>query len=263
MQTVLKTELKRALVSRGMLISLLAGCGIVLWHQIVYVWNPAVELENEFCPESLFYNWIGASCFPMQSYLYYLILPILAVLPTADSLFQDIHSGYYRNIYLRHKKKEYLAAKYISVFVSGGGAVVLPLLLSLLLTALRFPALRPEPIMSYGPLRTSVGFLMFYKHPWIYTGIFLIIDFVFAGGIAGISLLATYFAEHKFAVLIAPFVCYYFVFSLDDLLGGYDIAPNYFLMPGFEKNNIWEYVIGIAILFLTAIIYFWKGYKRE
>lgn len=263
MKILLETEIKRAFFNWRMMISLLIGSGIVLWHQCIYVWNPLVPLENEFCPGSVFYKWIGASCFPMQSYLYYLILPLLAAIPAADSFYEDFRSGYYRNIYLRHKKKEYLVSKYVSVFLSGGCAVVLPLLLSLFLTLLRFPALRPEAIMDYGPVRSSVGFFLFYEHPWIYTNIFLVIDFIFAGGIAGISLLASYFTEHRFSVLAAPFVCYYFIFSLDNLFGGYDIAPNYFLMPGFERNHIWEYIIGIIILCLVAILYFWKGCKNE
>ena len=260
---MLKTELRRAFLSKGMLASLAVGIGIVLWHQYSYIWNSNIEMKNEFCMESLYYNWIGASCAPMQSYLYYLILPILAVLPAGILYHEDLHTGYYRNIFIRNRKKEYLLAKYISVFLSGGTAVVLPLFLSLSLTAMRFPALLPEPIMDYGPNRSSIGFHLFYEHPLIYTFLFLGIDFVFAGGIAGISCLASFFTEYKFAVLITPFVCYYLLFSLDNIISEDTFAPNYFLIPGFDSNNIGEFIIGIFVLALVALLYVWKGQRRE
>lgn len=256
-------EAKRALLNKGMAASLLIGIGIVLWHQYQYVWDPEITMYNAYCAESIFYRWIGASSFPMQSYLYYLILPVLACLPAGGSYFEDLHNGYYIHIYIRNQKKEYLIAKYTATFLSGGVAVVLPLLVSLYLTALRFPALSPEPIMSFGPDARSFGYHLFYSHPWLHTGLFLLIDFIFAGGITGIALFATFFANYQFTAFITPFVCYYFVFSLDGLLGNMNFAPNYFLLPGFYRNTIWEFLIGILILAAIAAAYYWKGKRLE
>lgn len=263
MRKRIEVECRRAIFSPGMATALLVGMAIVLWHQYQHVWASEIEMYNFFCPESLFYRWIGASCFPMQSYLYYLILPVLASLPAGVSYFEDLHTGYYRNMYLRNQKKEYLMAKYIAAFVAGGIAVTLPLIVSLYLTAMRFPALAPEPIMSFGPDRNSVGFSLYYSHPWLHTILFLVLDFIFAGGLAGIALLATFFTNYKFAALITPFVCCYFVFSLDNLFGSNNFSPNYFLIPGFERNNIWEFVIGIGVFMVVAGIYYWKGKRVE
>ncbi|MDD6071573.1 MAG: hypothetical protein PUC12_12305 [Clostridiales bacterium] len=256
-------ELRRVLCSKGMLSALIVGISIVLWHQWQYVWNPSVSLYNCYCPESVYYNWIGASCFPIQSYLFYMILPILASLPAGLSYFMDLHTGYYRQLYLRNRKKEYLTAKYISAFLSGGFAVVIPLIISIYMTAMRFPALRPEEIMDYGPNRTSVGFFLFYEHPWLYILLFLAIDFVFAGGFATISLLSSFFTEQKFAILIMPFAFCYLLFSLDNIFGSNDFAPNYFLNPGFEKNNVYEYAIGAVMIFVVGVAYFILGRKVE
>ncbi|MCX4269956.1 MAG: hypothetical protein OSJ62_15035 [Lachnospiraceae bacterium] len=257
------TECKRAFFSTGMVTALLIGIGIVLWHQYQYVWNVGVEQYNIYCPESVFYKWIGASSFPMQSYLFYLILPILACLPAGTSYYEDLHSGYYIHIYTRNQKKEYLFAKYTAAFLSGGIAVVLPLVLSLYFTAMRFPMLAPEPIMGFGPNARSVGAILYYKHPGLHTLLFLGIDFIFAGGIAGITLLTTFFTNYKFTALITPFVCYYFVFSLDNLLGVMNFSPNYFLIPGFFRNTIWEFLIGILILAAVAVGYYQKGKRLE
>lgn len=263
MKRQILTECRRAFFSSGMAVALLIGIGIVLWHQKQYVWNPEIEFYHAYGVESIFYRWIGASSFPMQSYLFYLILPVLACLPAGGSYYEDLHNGYYLHIYMRNQKKEYLFAKYIATFLSGGIAVVLPLVVSLYLTAMRFPALPPEPIMSFGPDARSVGHDLFYSHPWLHTLLFLMIDFIFAGGIAGIALLISFFVNYKFTALITPFVCYYFIFSLDNLLGEIDIAPNYFLIPGFFRNHIWEFLVGILLLTAVAAGYYWKGKRLE
>ena len=265
MKQILKNECKKAFFNKGMILALGIGCTIVLWHSWQYLFAPNVKDTNDFCQESVFYNWIGASSFPMQSYLYYFILPLLAVLPAGISFYQDIHTGYIRQIYTRTSRRDYLVAKYLSVFLSGGVAVVLPLVLSFYMAAVRFPLLKPEPIMDYGPDRTSFGFELYYNHPILHTLVFLGIAFLFAGGFAGFSFLATYYTEYKIVVLITPFVCYYFLFVLDSMMVNQEIriAPNHFLIPGIDINTIWNYIGGIVIFLISFVWYYKKGKAYE
>ncbi len=92
---------------------------------------------------------------------------------------------------------------------------------------------------------------------------FLIVDFVFAGGIASIALLVAFFAEHKFVVLMSPFITYYFIFSLNNIIGAGSYAPNYFLIPGFYQNYIWEFIISFAVIIIIFIFYLRKGLTNE
>ncbi len=265
MKQVLKNECKRAFFNKGMLLGLGVGIGIALWHAWQYMLAPDVESVNAFCMESVFYNWIGASSYPIQSYLYYFILPLLAVLPAGTSLYQDLHTGYIRQVYTRISRKDYFIAKYISVFLSGGFVVTVPLLLNFYMAMVRFPLLKPEPIMDYGPDRTSFGFEFYYSHPVVHTVIFLIITFLFAGGFAGIACLTSYYTEYKIVVWFTPFVCYYFLFVLQALIKNDKImiAPNYFLIPGFSLNTIWDYIGGIVLFLIVAIWCYRKGSVYE
>ncbi|MCI5640772.1 MAG: hypothetical protein MR316_07345 [Lachnospiraceae bacterium] len=264
MKNCIKIECRRAFSNRGMLASLVIGVLIVAWHQWQYVLPIKVINEESFCPESVFYNWIGASSFSLQSYLFFLIIPLLAVMPAGSSYHKDLGNGYDRQFFLRGQKKSYLFAKYAAVFLSGGVAVVFPLLLDFAVTALQLPLLKPEPIMSLGPDAGNIGFSLYYEHPMVHTVVFLVIDFLFAGGIAGICLFASFYSDNKYMVLIAPFAMYFFVFSMDNLLGGQSmISPNHFLVPGFEKPIVAEYVIGLFVLLLFAACYWWKGNHYE
>lgn len=260
----MKIELKRSLNNKMMLLSLLLGCTISISHVIQYVFVKDVyDSSIMWCPESVYYNWIGASSFPMQSYLYYLILPILAVLPAGTLLYDDIKSGYVKNVFIRTKKSNYFIAKYVAVFISGGIAFVLPLIINFVLTSMWLPNLIPEPIIGIGPSLTSVGYEVYYSHPLLYNGLFLLVDFIFAGGMVSISLIAAYFVEHKFVVLISPFISYYFLYSLNNIIGINSFAPNYFLIPGFYQNYIWEFVISFAIIIISFIFYLGKGLTNE
>lgn len=260
----MKIEIKRSLKNKMMLVAILLGCAISISHAIQYVFVKDVyDSSIIWCPESVYYNWLGASSFPMQSYLYYLILPILAVLPAGTLLYDDLKSGYVKNVFIRTKKRNYFIAKYVAVFLSGGIAFVLPLILNLILTSMWLPALIPEPIIGIGPSLTSVGYEIYYSHPLIYNCLFLIVDFIFAGSMASISLLVAYFVEHKFVVLMSPFIAYYFIYSLNNIIGNNSWAPNYFLIPGFYQNYIWEFVISFVVIIIIFIIYLGKGLTNE
>lgn len=265
MKQILKNECKKAFFNKGMLLALSIGIGIVLWHSFQYIFSPTVKDVNAFCRESVFYNWIGASSFPMQSYFYYFLIPLIAVLPAGTSFYEDIRTGYIRQMYTRMPRKNYLVAKYSAVFLSGGIAVTLPLLVSFYLAMIRFPLLKPEPIMDYGPDRTSFGFSLYYTSPIWHTILFLMITFLFAGGFAGIAVLTTYYTDYKIIVWLTPFVCYYFLFVLQSMIGTEHvmIAPNYFLIPGFSKNSIWDYIIGILFFICSFLFYYKKGEQYE
>ena len=260
---VLKNEMKRSFFNKGMVLSLLMGIGIILWHQVQYVWNPAHELNNGVCMESVYYNWIGGSCAPMQSFLFYFTIPLIAVLPCGCTYFDDLKSGYIFQMSTRGVKKDFLLSKFISVFLSGGFVIGVSLTLSFLMTAMKFPMLLPEPIMGLGPDMKSFDINFYYQYPFLHTVLFIFIDALFAGGLATISLVASFWMNHKFIIAIAPFIFYYFLFSLDQLLGGNDYSPNYFLIPGFSPHLIIEFVLGVFMMVIVFTYFYSKGKKVE
>lgn len=264
MKVLLKNEWKRMWYSKETVVALLLGCGINIWYAVQYIWRvPVYDKIYSFCPESVFYRWIGAFSFPVQSFLYFLLLPLLVVLPGGGTYHEDRKKQYTVNIYTRCAKWKYLLAKYIAVFLSGGMVFVLPLILSLFLSMVHFPMLCPEPIVGIGP--SQVGFMheIYYSHPWAYVIIFLCIDFIFAGGIATIALTVTPYVEHRLVAMLIPFIVYFGIYCINNMVGQMDYAPNYFLISGMSENNIWEYVAGVAVLTGTSVLYFVKGWKDE
>ena len=106
-------------------------------------------------------------------------------------------------------------------------AVVLPLLVSLGICALVFPAVKPNVIynhyFAFG--HESMGSALFHTHPLVYTLLYLGIDFVFSGLFACLSLTTAFFFRQRLAPLVVPFL----------LLIGADLLRTFFLYISYVE----------------------------
>ena len=273
MKAIYTNEIKRAFNTIGMKLALLVGCALSVWHVITVIMPisegqnyelSANAIDDLYVPISLFSTWMGNELFPIQSYIFYLILPLLAVLPFGSSFFEDIKSGYIINVCTRVEKKIYFKAKYLAVFLSSGVAVVAPLLLNLVLSSMFMPAFIPDngTVGTISP--TTMAYEVFFTHPLVYVLMFIVIDFIFAGVIATLSLSYTYFTEHRFGVMIVPFVFYFFIYSLTNLIDKTDYSLFFMLNGGANNNYLPMYILYFLLFFiLSYVIFMWKGKKQD
>lgn len=270
MKRILKLELSRAIRSRTMISALLIGFIIVISHNIQYntldinLMKMASKYPKPmYSPPNAFTSWIGSS-YTAQSFLYYLILPILACIPFADSFFTDRKNGYVKNVLIRVNKKDYYRAKYLATFISGGIAVTVPLIINFIITSMTLPSYTPN-VASYGHIgQVSMWSELFFTSPYIYILGYLIIDFIFSGFIATIGLSISLLAEYRFMVLIAPFLIYVFIYSI---LGSFNLEsyiPLVFLQPCSYKNKFIIILLETVIIFLvTSTTFLVKGIKED
>lgn len=162
------------------------------------------------------------------------------------------------------EKKIYFKAKYLAVFLSGGVAVAAPLLLNLVLSSMFMPAFIPDngTVGTISP--TTMAYEVFFTHPLVYVLMFIVIDFIFAGVIATLSLSYTYFTEHRFGVMIVPFVFYFFIYSLTNLIDKTDYSLFFMLNGGANNNYLPMYILYFLLFFiLSYVIFMWKGKKQD
>ena len=273
MKTIYTNEVKRAFNTLGMKLALLIGCGLSIWHVVSVIIPQSSQIGYElsveaidplYVPTGLFNNWMGNELYPIQCYIFYLILPLLAVLPFGSSFFEDRKSGYIINVCTRVDKKTYYKAKYMAVFLSGGVAVATPLLLNLIMSSMFLPALLPDNGSNGTISPVTMLYELFFTHPLIYILMFIVIDFLFAGVIATLSLSYTYFTEHKFGVLIVPFVFYFFIYSLTNLINRTEYSLFFMLNGGANNNYLLVYILYFLLFFvLSYIVFMWKGKKQD
>ena len=143
-----RTEIHRAFFNKLFLLSLAIGCAIAVAHIFQFVIPDMAEegLYGEEWPRSAFTRWMGAWGYPIHIELFYFLTPILAALPFGWSLCSDSKSGYLNQIYTRGRRGRYLAAKALALFVSGGTAVAVPLIVNFVGTACVLPMILPDPV---------------------------------------------------------------------------------------------------------------------
>lgn len=265
--SILRIELKRAFSSYGFYFSLIIGALISLFH-IIFVIIPLNRDLDSFIlqnspmsyPGWLFSDWLGGRLYSVFSYLYFMILPLLASLPHGDSFFTDVKKGVISNICIRTGKKDYYFAKYLSTFLSGGIVVIIPLLLNFLLSALLLPSMKPEVAFWNTTVNEKSAFPnIYFTHPLIYILIYIFIIFIFSGFFGTLSLVCSYYVNYHFLVIISPFICYIFLIAFFGLIGIETFQPNNFLHPAYGENGLPGLVIETFLLFLIT----WFGFAHK
>lgn len=266
MRKMLKFELHRAFHHKFFLIALLIGTVIAVSHVFqnvlpMYKYLLSTAADGLY-PHSVFDKWIGGEGHSLQPMLFYLLFPLIAVLPFADSYFSDVQTGYMKNICTRTEKKNYCIAKYCATFISAGFVIVFPLVLNLILTACILPSVPPDPVAgTYGIWEFTTMGSIFLRFPYLYVLIYLLIDFIFGGLFACLSLVASFFVSNKFIVLLVPFVSYLFMYAV---FGNSMWNPAIFLSP-FSRMNVTIplWIMGGILFILTTVVFFYQSNRNE
>ena len=220
MMQMLRTELKKALCNRMLLLSLLIGCVLSLLHvwQIQGDVSPLIQdMKNmlsydpnyavSFDGVSLFIHWMAHSFLELGSSIFYFIWPLLAAIPYGCSYYQDRKSGLFNQMVSRCSVKQYYFSKFMAAFVSGGIVVSIPVLLNLLVNALFLPAIKPNPgLPLYLILNGQAFSALYYTHPWLHGLLWCGLDFLWGGIAAGLCFLFGSRPRHPVVILTTPFL---------------------------------------------------------
>lgn len=265
MNKMLKIELNRAVHSRGTMISLSCGSLLAIIHFVICVLPLREFIDGDIYPLSAFSKWMCGDDSTVFPTLYYFVLPVLVALPHAGSLWEDIQSGYIKNIAVRVKKEQYMIAKYLAVFITGGSVAIIPLILNFMLTGLVLPVIIPQSNTGYFPI-FSYSLLgdLFYSHPLLYLGANLSINFVYMGLLATLALLATYWCENLFTTVLTPFIVYLFLYALTQITELHQICPMGFLRASQPVVTEVEILLGECLIMVCAGgVCYYAGTKKD
>lgn len=255
-------ELKRAFESAGTKISILIGSVIVLTDLVMFYLEYGSANNRR-----LIQAWIGTDYQFAYNGLFYILLPVLACLPYAGSYFQDIHTGYDKNICIRISRKQYLFSKCLAVYVSAFVCTTVPLLLNLFLAAGIYPNALPLRLdflcVSASDIQRFPVLCSLY--PVVYCLVFILIDGLFAGALALVSIAVTKYCRSQFTTIITPFVIYIITSLL--MTGGENrsIAVMEMLNPIQNYTSTYQEMCIMYLFILTSsVIAIWfLGRKRD
>ena len=126
MKRLLKAECKRAFFNKTFYLCLGIGAILCIWLLCIQtaearevdrlIREYGIEKAGLYYPRSLYNSFICLDYAYLPSTILYTIFPLLVTLPHAISYYRDKKSGYIKNILIKADKKDYYAAKYLSVF---------------------------------------------------------------------------------------------------------------------------------------------------
>lgn len=271
-RNVLKEELNRALKGNGMVLALIIGCVITISHMLKYqlpaYYNNAMMDYERFpmlYPFVVSDTWLAGNMSTLESFIYYLILPIVAVLPFGTSYFTDIQSGFLKSMYMKTTRREYLMGKYITTFLSGGIAVTLPLVINLIGALIFLPNLSAQVTMPYNGIGAA-HFLneIYYTYPLIYIFFFLCLDFVFGGIFASVALTCSFLSDYKIVVMICPFFLQLTIHVFVSFFDKVDYSSVFFLNSGYGIKHLGVVFIYILLgICIPFFIFLCKGKKED
>lgn len=273
MRKQLAIEFRRLLKSPQLYIALAIGIFIAI-SQIIQTTLPLAEanksgfyLEQKVIPHSLFTCMLGMGrgSFSWQDSLLKNLIPILAALPFGISYYIDKKTGYVNSIYIRERKGEYLTAKYIVTFVSGGFVTAIPVLVNFIGTAMVVPLINPIKGTHYFVNVADFLQSIYYNTPVIYILIVCLLYFIIGGLFATMCLGATYLVDMMFLVQLFPVI---FVYLYNMLVGtvhflGLDSTYSILSTEIDQNMTIGKLLIFLAIISVFSILYFYKGLKEE
>lgn len=276
MTRILKLELRKAFFSPLYLISLLVSLTFVLisaYYMLRLFYGPygrpaILEIYDKsdqmmeiiFEGRSLYTGWIGAEINSPVNLSFFFLLPLLAMLPCGLSLASEIKTGYTKLIIPRCGRKNYILAKLISAFLSGGSVIALSLIFSVLFVALFLPAITPKVINSmYFPvLHGDIFSTMAYSKPMLFIICYIGLDFIFGGLFACLPVAAAYIVTKSVHAVLGSFlltiVCSLFRnFFL--YLSYIEVSPIYLMraVPISNSSRIWMVVAWFVLYSLVTI----------
>ena len=285
MCSVLKLELKKAFKNKFFWISVVLGCLITLLsfeHMVNMYYEGMSAISGNstdiiYDPHiginTVFNCWIGGEPFSLGSSIYFFVFPLLIALPYGWSYSEERKCGYRRMMITKTGKKKLLLCKICSSILSGGVAMVLPLIFNFWMTLLVVPAILPDVTMNmfYGVFGGSFLAELYYTVPFLYVAIYLFIDFVYCGFLVCICMAVSGIVRQKWGVVLIPFLLLLFVHVITDYIYSdpsvayKELSPLYFLRGvevrySFSGSIILLFAIGLLVISLIGII---KEYRNE
>ncbi len=285
MKSMLGVELRKAIKTKGFLFS--AAIGIVMailqtmwFYNNVYCVNDELYIDvlgmdymddnyGNWFECGILEGWLGCETYSPYNQMFYIVFPLLATIPYGISLYNEWSSGYAGQMIVRSGRKIYLCGKLIAVFVSGGLAVVVPLLVSLLLAACYLPAIGVDPVsMQAVVTNRDMWANLYYEYPVVYASCYIVFDFIYGGLFAVLAMVSSKWFDNRFGILVFPLLVhcalYYGISNLFPQIRVYN--PSVYLNPAQLSGTNVFLCIGIITLVLLigqSLIYWFSNEKRD
>lgn len=273
---VWKVEIKKALRSKGFQVAIIIGILICILQMVWVYRNTYAVNESEYqhvmtlsekdegygtwFEMGILEGWLGCEVYSPYNQLYFIIFPLLAAMSYGLSYYNEWESGYAGQMLIRCGRKTYQNAKFGAVFISGGLAVTIPLLLHLIGTACYLPAIGVEPISRQAMVANrDIWSGLYYEAPVLYALCYTGVDFVYGGIFACMTLAGSKWFSNRFAAVLFPMVvyctCWFGLTSLVQEWNLYNVMIhiNPAQIYGTDQLAVLSFITGVLLICIVAV----------
>lgn len=284
MKNTIRSELYKALTNKMLYIAM--AIGLAFWtmdvlengkmmayfdENLEWAVNSGLRVGTGHEGYSLFFLWSGLAPQTKGANLFYTVWPVLAAMAYGWSYSDERRSGVYNQIAARTSAKTYYISKYIAVFVSGGMAVAVPVLLGLLGNAMFVP--HAIVLQGLGAVRNN-NFLseLYYTIPWAYGLIWCGVTFLCGGAAACLCFTVGTKLRYGVMVMLTPYAIYVALDALTNSLRTSVLHDVVLVLsplrlawstPGWANPEWWVFMmLGMLTAFSFGVGY-WQVVKHE
>lgn len=246
-------DIKRQVLSIGMVLSLVIGLIMLLID-----YYPEIR---GFFDLGIIYNYDYLYFFEhcLNSGLYLIFTPLVAVLPGVIQFCDDYNYGYSRLIITRVKKKEFLAKRYIATVICGGIACALPLIVIGICSIIFCDAPTELNLLEDSKIYESMEALwdgkVFMAHVCLYA-------FIFGVVWSSIGLMFVVLIPNRYVALGAPLAVFYIAHIICSVTDNFLYSPTNTLYINYQNSQLFVIIYQLILLTVSATVYILVGNRR-
>ena len=218
MRRLVRYELNRAFVNHWFVIALVLGCLFAVVCAITsyasFLGGEAAKLTPDewlgLTSGGSYAQWMGVGSLDTLSlrYVFFMVAPLLAVMPYAWSYRSDVIDGTICQIGSRASAERRLFAKALAVFLTGFSVILIPYLLNFAILVCLVPSYCPSIVESLylGISDPCAWSDLFYTKPLLYVVINSLANATLCGTWALVVLAVSFVVDNRVSLLAFPYV---------------------------------------------------------
>lgn len=266
MYHLLAVQVKRLFYSKLFYISLLIGSAITIaqYIQMTTIIFSSEKMVKSIIPDSTYLLWLNINLSELTN-LFFMLLPILAVLPFSIQLLVDKKTNYSQFMIMKSGKYTYLFSMIIVSSISGFLVIFLPILINFFLFSLTFPAISPSPFIYYMYGLDWFDTLFYELHlsyPLIHALFYIFLSGLIGSLFAALATTLCLFFRYTLIILTIPLIINLITSLLSEFFE-IGISPMLFLnMTSSVPIYLWSTLMFCCFMIVCTLILLSIGVRR-
>ncbi len=202
---------------------------------------------------SVFIRLIGFDYTGYGTVIFIFTFPIIVTLFGAALYQEDVNRKIILNQQVRSGRKRYYVSQYLSCFIGGAIAGVLPYLIHSLTFFMIYPMVVPDPLTSQIYYEYGAIYQLYFNDPWLLWVGYLVIVFLLSGVLACLGLAISYFLSVRYLEYLMPFVILFILTLFFQLFSFFELSPFFYLDLSNASSITQEGWMMVVLAFLTLL----------